>query len=58
MTTGSIRRYVHFLTLQPYYLIYTRTPATFPGKRRALQAGDVVEIEIEGIGTLRNRIDR
>jgi len=44
-----ISRYV---TLQPGDVIYTGTPGT----TKAMKPGDVVEIEIEGIGVLRNKI--
>jgi 2-keto-4-pentenoate hydratase/2-oxohepta-3-ene-1,7-dioic acid hydratase in catechol pathway len=44
-----ISRYV---TLEPGDVIYTGTPGT----TRAMKPGDVVEVEIEGIGVLRNRI--
>jgi 2-keto-4-pentenoate hydratase/2-oxohepta-3-ene-1,7-dioic acid hydratase in catechol pathway len=40
-----------FVTLEPGDVIYTGTP----GATRAMKPGDVVEIEIEGIGVLRNR---
>ena len=46
-----ISRYV---TLAPGDLIYTGTP----GNTRRMQPGDVVEVEIEGIGTLRNPVTR
>jgi 2-keto-4-pentenoate hydratase/2-oxohepta-3-ene-1,7-dioic acid hydratase in catechol pathway len=46
-----ISRYV---TLTPGDLIYTGTP----GNTRSMQPGDVVEVEIEGIGTLRNPVMR
>lgn len=48
----------HFMTLQPYDVIYTGTvaPPSLPGIRREMQDGDVVEVEIEKIGTLRNRV--
>jgi 2-keto-4-pentenoate hydratase/2-oxohepta-3-ene-1,7-dioic acid hydratase in catechol pathway len=39
-----------FVTLEPGDVIYTGTP----GATRAMKPGDVVEIEIEGIGVLRN----
>lgn len=39
-----------YVTLTPGDLIYTGTP----GNTRAMRPGDVVEVEIEGIGTLRN----
>ena len=41
-------------TLNPGDLIYTGTP----GNTRAMQPGDVVEVEIEGIGRLRNTVLR
>jgi 2-keto-4-pentenoate hydratase/2-oxohepta-3-ene-1,7-dioic acid hydratase in catechol pathway len=40
-----------FVTLEPGDVIYTGTPGT----TKAMQPGDVVEVEIEGIGVLRNR---
>ena len=43
-----ISRYV---TLLPGDVIYTGTP----GSTRAFQAGDVIEVELEGVGILRNR---
>jgi len=46
-----ISRYV---TLTPGDAIYTGTP----GNTRAMQPGDVVEVEIEGIGILRNPVTR
>ncbi|MGA2716763.1 MAG: fumarylacetoacetate hydrolase family protein [Bryobacteraceae bacterium] len=48
---GFISRYV---TLTPGDVIYTGTP----GETRRMQPGDVVEVEIEGIGTLRNHVTR
>jgi 2-keto-4-pentenoate hydratase/2-oxohepta-3-ene-1,7-dioic acid hydratase in catechol pathway len=44
-----ISRYV---TLEPGDAIYTGTPGT----TKAMKPGDVVEVEIEGIGVLRNKI--
>jgi len=41
-----------FITLFPGDVLYTGTPA----QTRAMQPGDVVEVEIEGIGTLRNPV--
>jgi 2-keto-4-pentenoate hydratase/2-oxohepta-3-ene-1,7-dioic acid hydratase in catechol pathway len=41
-----------WVTLVPGDLIYTGTP----GSTRAMRAGDVVEVEIEGIGVLRNPV--
>ena len=40
------------VTLTPGDLIYTGTPGT----TRKMSPGDVVEVEIEGIGVLRNKI--
>jgi 2-keto-4-pentenoate hydratase/2-oxohepta-3-ene-1,7-dioic acid hydratase in catechol pathway len=40
------------LTLNPGDLIYTGTP----GKTSAIKPGDVVEVEIEGVGVLKNRV--
>jgi 2-keto-4-pentenoate hydratase/2-oxohepta-3-ene-1,7-dioic acid hydratase in catechol pathway len=44
-----ISRYV---TLEPGDVIYTGTPGT----TRAMKPGDVVEVELEGVGILRNRV--
>jgi len=41
-----------YVTLYPGDIIYTGTP----GSTSAMQPGDVVEIEVEGVGVLRNRI--
>lgn len=41
-----------YITLVPGDLIYTGTP----GNTRRMQPGDVVEVEIEGIGMLRNPV--
>ncbi len=41
-----------FVTLYPGDVIYTGTP----GKTSPLKSGDVVEVQIEGIGTLRNKV--
>ena len=46
-------------TLEPGDLILTGTPAgvgVFRDPKIALKAGDVVEIEVEGVGTLRNPV--
>lgn len=48
-TVSFISRYV---TLEPGDLIFTGTP----GKTTGMQPGDVVEVEIEGVGVLRNTI--
>jgi 2-keto-4-pentenoate hydratase/2-oxohepta-3-ene-1,7-dioic acid hydratase in catechol pathway len=42
----------HYVTLLPGDLIYTGTP----GQTSALAPGDVVEVAIEGIGVLRNKV--
>lgn len=41
-----------YVTLLPGDIIYTGTP----GATAAMKTGDVVEIEVEGVGVLRNRI--
>ena len=41
-----------FVTLEPGDVIYTGTPGT----TQAMQPGDEVEVELEGVGVLRNRI--
>lgn len=40
------------ITLQPGDLIFTGTP----GKTAAIKAGDVLEVEIEGVGVLKNKV--
>ncbi len=45
-----------FITLMPGDLIFTGTVAREQGSRRQMQAGDVVEVEIENIGIIRNTI--
>ena len=49
----------HVVTLEPGDLILTGTPAgvgVFRQPKVALVAGDVVEVEVEGIGILRNPV--
>jgi 2-keto-4-pentenoate hydratase/2-oxohepta-3-ene-1,7-dioic acid hydratase in catechol pathway len=41
-----------YVTLMPGDIIFTGTPQT----TRAMQPGDVVEIEVEGVGKLRNKV--
>ena len=41
-----------YVTLEPGDVIYTGTPGT----TKAIKPGDVVEIEVEGVGVLRNRV--
>lgn len=48
-TVSFISRYV---SLEPGDLIYTGTP----GKTKSMKIGDVVEVEIEGVGILRNTL--
>jgi len=43
-----------FVTLLPGDLIYTGTPGT----TGQMNPGDVVEVEVEGVGILRNRVVR
>ena len=43
-----------FVTLEPGDVIYTGTP----GSTKAMNPGDIVEVEIEGIGVLRNKVER
>jgi 2-keto-4-pentenoate hydratase/2-oxohepta-3-ene-1,7-dioic acid hydratase in catechol pathway len=43
-----------FVTLLPGDVIYTGTPGT----TKAMQPGDLVEVEVEGVGILRNRVRR
>jgi 2-keto-4-pentenoate hydratase/2-oxohepta-3-ene-1,7-dioic acid hydratase in catechol pathway len=50
---STIVSYVsQFVTLLPGDIIFTGTP----GQTKAMSAGDVIEIEVEGVGVLRNRI--
>lgn len=41
-----------YVTLEPGDVIYTGTPGT----TQPMQPGDVVEVELEGVGVLRNRV--
>jgi 2-keto-4-pentenoate hydratase/2-oxohepta-3-ene-1,7-dioic acid hydratase in catechol pathway len=43
-----------YVTLEPGDVIYTGTPQT----TQALKPGDVVEVEVEGVGVLRNTVTR
>jgi len=50
---STIVSYVsQFVTLLPGDIIFTGTP----GQTKAMAAGDIIEIEVEGVGVLRNRI--
>ena len=52
---ATIVSYVsHYVTLMPGDVIYTGTPGT----TRAINPGDVVEVELEGVGVLRNPVTR
>lgn len=42
----------HYVTLTPGDVIYTGTP----GSTSPMKAGDVVEVEVDGIGTLKNTV--
>lgn len=51
--TSEIVSYVsRYVTLEPGDLVYTGTP----GSTKAMADGDVVEIEVEGVGVLRNTV--
>lgn len=59
----SIAELIEFLTrvmtLEPGDIIATGTPSGVAGAHnppRFLKAGDVVEVELQGIGTLKNRV--
>ena len=45
-----------YVTLKPGDLIFTGTVARVEGARVIMRAGDVLEVEIEGIGVLRNEV--
>ena len=50
---ATIVSYVsQYVTLEPGDVIYTGTPGT----TRVMKAGDTVEVEVEGVGVLRNRV--
>jgi len=52
---AAIVSYVsRYVTLEPGDVIYTGTPQT----TQALKPGDVVEVEVEGVGVLRNTVTR
>ena len=51
--TAEIVSYVsRYVTLEPGDMIFTGTP----GSTSAMQPGDVVEVDLEGVGVLRNTI--
>jgi len=43
-------------TLQPGDVVATGTPGSLPGTDKHMQHGDVVEVEITGLGVLKNRV--
>ena len=45
-----------YMTLKPGDLIYTGAMAPNPGVRRNMHVGDVVEVSVEGVGTLRQTV--
>jgi 2-keto-4-pentenoate hydratase/2-oxohepta-3-ene-1,7-dioic acid hydratase in catechol pathway len=53
---GLISYISRYVTLEPGDVLYTGTYRYVPNSRRAFRAGDVVEVEIEKIGVLRNRV--
>jgi 2-keto-4-pentenoate hydratase/2-oxohepta-3-ene-1,7-dioic acid hydratase in catechol pathway len=54
-STSAIVSFVSkYVTLQPGDLIFTGTP----GETKAIKPGDVVEVEVEGVGVLRNKVVR
>ena len=50
--TTVVSHISHWVTLEPGDIIYTGTP----GATRKMNPGDVVEVEIEGVGVLRNPV--
>lgn len=46
----------HGYEFRPGDVIFTGTPASLPGTVKKMNPGDVVEIEITGLGTLRNPV--
>ena len=44
------------ITLQPGDVIATGTPGSLPGTDKHMQHGDMVEVEITGLGVLKNRV--
>ncbi len=56
----SIANLVHYIstghTLVPGDVIVCGTPGAIPGKKQHMNVGDVCEVEVTGIGVLRNKI--
>lgn len=56
-TPAQLVSYIsRYLTLLPGDLIYTGTYPTLPGRENTVKPGDVVEVEIEHLGRLQNRV--
>ncbi len=53
-TTELVAWISRYVTLEPGDVIYTGTP----GVTGAIAPGDVVEVDVEGVGTLRNPVER
>ncbi len=53
-TSAIISSVSKYVTLQPGDLIFTGTP----GETKAINSGDVIEVEVEGVGVLRNKAIR
>jgi 2-keto-4-pentenoate hydratase/2-oxohepta-3-ene-1,7-dioic acid hydratase in catechol pathway len=51
---GTVSFISQYITLHPGDLIFTGTP----GKTQEIKAGDVLEVELEGAGVLRNKVVR
>lgn len=49
---ATVSHISHYVTLHPGDLIFTGTP----GKTDVLKPGDVAEVELEGVGILRNKV--
>ena len=45
-----------YMTLQPGDLIYTGAISPEPGMRRNLEVGDVVEVVVEGLGSMEQEV--
>ena len=46
------------VTLQPGDVIATGTPGSLPGTDKHMQHGDIVEIEVTGLGVLKNKVGK
>ena len=56
----SIENLIHYIstghTLFPGDVIVCGTPGAIPGKKAHMNVGDVCEVEVTGVGTLRNKV--